>query len=195
VREETGTPVESLELSGYTFRALRKAKIESVEELRELYESGQLLKRKGIGPGTVQEVAEKLGHEVVQKAPPPVPRERRATPTIDHLVFRCDRFPEHKVLIPAWQKAQLTPEFVRFRGGVLHLAEFAERYGLSPDQVSMAEEHLLTRRWIYREHPLPGETIICHVCGTEFRSASLFRQHELWAHGEELNAVRAQRPK
>jgi hypothetical protein len=191
------TPIRTLKLSGGARRAMKKAQVTTVEQLRELYESGQLRQCYGVGPQTVMEVGLKLGCEVPQDAleePAPKP-QRKAEKTVDHLIFRCDKWPELRVTIKPWLQAQLEVEMVRFRGGVLHLAQFAEKHDLTPEQIAEAEQLLLSKTWIYRENPLPGETITCHACGREFQSAALFRQHEFWAHGEELNVVRAQRPK
>ena len=119
----------------------------------------------------------------------PPPKSKKSAVIVDPLEFRCDRWPNLKIVIPEWRDEGLLEDSVHFRGSILHLGG----HGLTPEQIEQAEKILLNIGWVYRENPRNGECIRC-PCGQTFPKGHDMRLHEHYAHGEAFNAVMPNTP-
>jgi hypothetical protein len=108
------------------------------------------------------------------------------------LVFRCDKYPYIKIMVPEWTKNERlkSEEYVRFLGGVLDLDNIIKARKLKREEIAQALAVLDKTDWVYMESPPKGEKIRC-PCGAEMKTAKAMRLHEFVVHGEELNVVRA----
>ncbi len=105
------------------------------------------------------------------------------------LVWRCDKAPNLRVLIPEWMTDPTVKDwpYAEFLGTRLNTKEFAEYKHLNDKQVEQMNAILSTTKFVRLESEVRGAVYSCDFCDFEAHDPKALAYHLAIKHRSELN--------
>ena len=123
--------------------------------------------------------------------PPPVSDEPKRPPGRPRkwLIWRCDKLPTLRVLIPKWMVDPVLKDwpYAEFLGTRLDSRGFAEYRSLDDKQVEQMNAILATTKFVRLESEVRGAVYGCDFCDFEAHDPKALAYHLAIKHRSELN--------